>query len=136
MSDQKTGGLFCGEALGVPWRGAEWFPLPGVAPPSFDMEAYFKTLERLKGLRPRLLFYSHDGVGRDSEKLISIVAQNTRILGDIVLEVLKKGESLEVAGHKILQYISTTCGLGAEETDTGMLVSGYAVYFQKAGLLM
>ncbi|MFC1904743.1 MBL fold metallo-hydrolase [Chloroflexota bacterium] len=60
--DRKTGGLFSGEALGIPRSGAEDFPVP-YATPGFDMEAYLETIERLKQLKPSMLFYSHGGVG-------------------------------------------------------------------------
>jgi len=63
--DWKTRGLFCGEALGLPRTGAESSPLPAAAPPSFDIEVYLNTIERLRKLHPRILFYSHDGTGKN-----------------------------------------------------------------------
>ncbi|MCJ7596314.1 MAG: MBL fold metallo-hydrolase, partial [Desulfobacterales bacterium] len=36
--DQRTKGLFSGEALGIPVPGAEFSPVPAAAPPSFDIE--------------------------------------------------------------------------------------------------
>jgi len=131
--DQKTGGLFCGEALGVPSYGAESFPLPSAAPPDFNVEVYLETIERLKGLRPRMLFYSHDGVGREPEKLISRAVENTLMFRDIVLKALKKGETPEAIGRRLQEYVSTF-GLKAGEVGMEMTVFGYTTYFKKKGL--
>ncbi len=132
--DQRTGGLFCGEALGVPRSGVESFPLPAAAPPNFDVEVYLETMERLRRLKPRILFYSHDGVRRESDQLITRAEENTRAFGDITLKALKAGESPEVIGRKLREYISTHSGLKADEVNTKMTVGGFTLYFKKKGL--
>jgi glyoxylase-like metal-dependent hydrolase (beta-lactamase superfamily II) len=132
--DQKTGGLFCGEALGVPSCGIESFPVPSAAPPDFDVEVYLETMERLKGFRPRLLFYSHDGVGREPEKLISKAAENTLIFQDIVLKALKKGETPEAIGRRIQEYVYTHFGLKMGKVNMEMMVPAYIGYCKKKGL--
>ena len=127
--DQKTGGLFCGEALGMPRPGAEDFPVP-FATPGFDMEAYLETVERLKGLKPRMLFYSHGGVGREPEKLISQAVENANIFGDIILRALKDGEAPEAISRRLQDYVSAVrSGLNLGKVDTEMTILGYAAYF-------
>jgi glyoxylase-like metal-dependent hydrolase (beta-lactamase superfamily II) len=44
-------GLFVGDAIGGPFRGAEY--CPNVAPPDFDLELQLETIEKLKRLSPR-----------------------------------------------------------------------------------
>lgn len=132
--DQKTGGLFCGEALGVPRYGMESFPLPAAAPPNFDMEVYLETMGRLKGLRPRILFYSHNGVGKEADKLISSAEENTRVFGDIILKALEEGEEPETIEHRIQEHVSTHSGLRADELNMKMTIHGYTLYFKKKGL--
>jgi len=133
--DRETGGLFCGEALGVPQiYGAEDFLMPTAVQPSFDMELYLETMERLRQLEPRVLFYSHNGIGREPEKLISKAAEDTRVFGDIVLNALKKGETPETIGRKVKEYVSTHFGIKMKETDTEFMVSGYTLYFKKKTL--
>ena len=133
--DQKTQGLFCGEALGLPMRGAESSPLPVAAPPSFDMEVYLKTIERLRGLSPQILFYSNDGVGRNPQELISRAAGNTKIFGDIILKALRKGETTEAIDHRVREYITSHLGIRGEAVDTRMTVEGFVFYFKKKRLV-
>jgi len=133
--DRKTRGLFCGEALGTPLPGAESSPIPMAAPPSFDIEVYLETMERLRGLSPRILFYSHDGVGSQPEELISTAAENTRIFGDIILKALRNGETTEAVNHHIREYISRHLGASGEGVELEMIVDGFIFYFKKTGLV-
>lgn len=132
--DKKTGGLFCGEALGFPRKGAESSPIPTASPPSFDMEAYLKTIKRLRELSPRVLFYSHDGVGREPDKLISRVEENTKIFSDIILKALREGETSEAIDYRIRGYISSHFGVNMEKVNTTMSVKGFILYFKKKRL--
>lgn len=133
--DKKTEGLFSGESLGVPTRGAESSPLPAAAPPSFDIEDYFETIERLRQLRPRLLFYSHDGIGKNPEELISKVAENTKNIGDIIMKALKEGEDIEAINSRLKEYIASHLGTDLFGTDRTMTTRGFIHYFQKKGLV-
>ena len=133
--DRKTRGLFCGEALGLPKQGAELSPLPAAAPPSFDIEVYLKTMERIKQLRPRILFYSHDGIGRKPEELIPTAIENTKIFGDIILKALREGETTEAIDYRVRDYISSNLGINVEGMDMGMTVRGFIFYFKKKGLV-
>ena len=135
--DHKTRSLFCGEALGVPSYRGESFTLPVAAPPSFDMEVYLETIERLRGLQPRVLLYSHRGVGREPEELISSTAENVRIFGNMILKALKEGETPEAIERTIKQYVSTRYGVRAEEVYSmySMTVDGYTLYFRSKGLV-
>jgi glyoxylase-like metal-dependent hydrolase (beta-lactamase superfamily II) len=133
--DEKTGGVFSGEALGVPRPGAESFPLPAVVPPSYDTETYLGSMKKLQALKPRLIFYGHDGLGKEPDKLISAAYENTLVFGDIVLKALKEGASDREAGERIQQYISEHTGIHSEFTDRTMTVTAYTQYFKKKGLI-
>ena len=124
--DQKTKGLFAGEALGFPHPGAKLSPLPAAAPPSFDMEVYLETMEKLRQLRPQILFYSHDGIGRNPEKHISAAAENTKIVGDIILKALKEGQTNEAIKLGLLESIGM---------DNDMSLSGFVFYFERNSLV-
>lgn len=132
--DLKTGGLFCGEALGLLTPGAESLPLPAAAPPGFDMELYLDTMERLRELAPRILFYSHYGIGRDPQGLISRAAENTRIFGDIILKALREGEAVEAIYHRVYEYYSHYLGINVAGEDTQMTIDGFIFYFKRKGV--
>ena len=133
--DRAVKGIFCGEALGLPGEGAEPFPLPAVAPPGFDQELYLETMEKLRKLDSQMLFYSHGGIGREPDKLISIAEENTRALGDIILNALKEGEAAEAISRRVGDHVASRFGLELSEFDLAMTVAGYTIYFTKKGLI-
>lgn len=133
--DLKTGGLFCGEAVGVPEQGAAHPPLPYAAPPSFDLEVYLETLEKLRALRPKILFFSHGGVGEEPERLISLARETGRAFGDIILEGLKAGAPQQEIGRRIRDYLHKRFGATVDMMDPSLTIAGYSVYFKRKGLL-
>ncbi len=133
--DHSLKGLFCGEALGFPSQGAEIFLLPAVAPPSFDQDLYLETIERLRQLEIQMLFYSHGGVELEPDRLISMITENTRTFGDMVLAGLKEGQALEAISRRVVGYFISQYGLKVNETDVEVIVSGYAIYFNSKGLV-
>jgi len=132
--DTKTKGLFCGEALGLIY-GPGYPPLPAVAPPSFDMELYLDDMQRLKALKPRLLFYSHGSVAREPERLISAAMENTRLVGDFILKDLKAGESDEAVISRVADYLRDHFGVTLDEYELLSNVTGYIYYFRKKGMV-
>jgi glyoxylase-like metal-dependent hydrolase (beta-lactamase superfamily II) len=132
--DRSVNGLFSGEALGLPGQGSDPLALPAVAPPAFDQEVYLETMEKLRKLKPKLIFYSHGGVGKEPDKLISIAEENTRLVGDLVLKALKDGEADEVVCRKIKQAAKDRFGIELNDMDLQMIVGGYTMYYRKKGL--
>jgi glyoxylase-like metal-dependent hydrolase (beta-lactamase superfamily II) len=132
--DTKTGGLFCGEALGLIYSFG-YPPLPAVAPPSFDMELYLNDMEKLKALKPRLLFYSHGTVAREPERLISTAMENTKLVGDFILRDLKAGEREEAVISHVGDYLRNHFGALLDEYELGSNVKGYIHYFRKKGVI-
>ncbi len=132
--DTKTRGLFCGEALGLIYSPG-YPPLPAVAPPSFDMELYLNDMERLRALKPKLLFYSHGSVASEPEKLITTAMENTRLVGDFILRDLKAGEGEEAIISHVGDYLRDHLGVTLDEYELWSNVSGYIHYFRKKGLV-
>ena len=132
--DTKTRGLFCGEALGLIYTpGAP--PLPAVAPPSFDPDVYLENMLRLRELHPALLFYSHGGVGKEPEKLISAVIENTQAFGDAVLRFSKEAGTEEAVIQNIGDFVYHKFGFRLEGYELGSNVRAYLHYFRKKGII-
>jgi glyoxylase-like metal-dependent hydrolase (beta-lactamase superfamily II) len=131
--DTKTKGLFCGEALGLIYSPGTP-PLPAVAPPSFDPDVYQDNMMRLRELQPKLLFYSHGGVGNDPEKLIATVIENTKIIGDAILHAIKLEATEEAVIQNIGNYISDRFGFRLDDYELGSNVRAYIHYFKKRGI--
>jgi len=134
--DRSVKGLFCGEALGLPGEGGKHPPLPAVAPPSFDQEIYIETMEKLRKLNARILFYAHGGVvGHDADKLITQAEEFTRIFGEIVFKALKEGGTNEEINRRVKERANIRFGTDLTEMDLALTVGGYEVYYKKKGLL-
>ena len=131
--DTKSGGLFCGEALGLIYN-PDTPPLPAAPPPGFDLELYIKTMERLRELPLKLLFYSHGGMSREPEKSISIAIENVKIIGEIILRTLKTSPE-GAAAPRIDYYIQEHFGVKLSEYSLMNNISGYSGYFKKRGLI-
>ncbi|MFC1906915.1 MBL fold metallo-hydrolase [Chloroflexota bacterium] len=132
--DRETGSLFCGEALGLPVQGDESSPRPAAAPPAFDMDVYLESMEKLRRLNPRILCYSHVGVGREPDKLIGEAAENTRRWGDIVMHALKQGEDTAGIERLLREEIHSHLGVTVDKIESPTL-EGFIFYFKKNGLV-
>ena len=131
--DTKIKGLFCGEALGLIFSAGSP-PLPAAAVPSFDAEIYLSNMERLRELQPKLLFYSHGGIGNDPDRLISSAIENTKIVGDAILSALKT-ETEEAVIRNVGDYVWDRFGARLEEFQLAANVRGFIHYFKKKGLV-
>lgn len=133
--DRNVKGIFCGDALGLLAQSEKPFPLPNTAPPGFDEELYLQTMQKLRDLQPRVLFYSHGGVVEEPDGLISLAAENTLIFGNMVLHALKEGKALEDIIERMKDYIAGHLGVQVLDSDLAMFVSGYIFYFNKKGMV-
>ena len=132
--DRSIRGLFCGEAVGLPGRGAEPVPIPAVAPPSFDQEQYIETMQKLRQLNADILLFSHGEVSKEPDKVISQAMGNARAFGEIMLTAMKGGAPPDEMSRRIADYASGTMGIELDETDLNMIVGGYAVYYSSKSL--
>jgi glyoxylase-like metal-dependent hydrolase (beta-lactamase superfamily II) len=132
--DRSVSGLFSGEALGLQGQGSKPLALPAVAPPAFDQEVYLETMEKLRKLKPKMIFYSHGGMAKEPDKLISIAEENTRLVGDLVLKALKDGEADETIRRKLREAAKNRFGIELSGMDLEMIVGGYTMYYKKKGL--
>jgi glyoxylase-like metal-dependent hydrolase (beta-lactamase superfamily II) len=134
--DKKTGGLFCGEALGIPIPGKEDFALPAVSVQDFNPDLYLETIEKLKRLTPRVLYYSHQGGVQNPDKLINSLEQNMPCLRDGTFEGLKRGETVEGIEKRIGEMLPSLLwrkkGLRSLRKET---ILGFATYYKRKGLL-
>ena len=134
--DRSVKGIFCGEALGLPGGEDHRILLPAVAPPSFDQETYIQTMEKLRKLNARILFYSHGGVvGYDVDRLITQAEESTRILGDIILNALKDGGTNEDINRRIKESAARHFAMTLTDMDLALTIGGYEVYYKKKGLV-
>jgi len=70
--------LFCGDAVGV-WRFGEH--IPATVPPSFDLKASLRDLDRLRVLQPKTLCFPHFG---QADRAAEVLDRYETILQDWV----------------------------------------------------
>jgi glyoxylase-like metal-dependent hydrolase (beta-lactamase superfamily II) len=128
--DSLTQGLFCGEALGIIPDGMPDFPLPAAVPP-FELDLYLDTIARLAHLHPRLLFYSHCGLGTNTDMLIQQVRENTIAFAEIVREGVEQGESDQQIWDRLLHRIRQRFPGAELPAEYQMTLSGYLSYFAR-----
>ena len=133
--DEKTGGLFCGEALGLTMPGAESTVLPSVSVGDLDVDQYLESIEKLSKLRPRILFCPHEVGVRAPEDIIPRIAESTMMLRDLILEGYKEGRSIEDIDLEIQERFSGHPGAGEGAMSMKAIILGYSAYFKKKGLI-
>ncbi|MEJ2739944.1 MAG: MBL fold metallo-hydrolase, partial [Dehalococcoidia bacterium] len=132
--ENATGGLFCGEALGLIYsEGAP--PLPAVAPPGFDEVLYIENMKKLRKLKPKLLLYSHDGIGYEPDTLIRQVIENSITIGKAILRALKAGKSEDAIVVLLGDYIWNHFAVKLDAYDLESNIKGYIFYYKKQGLI-
>ena len=136
--DRNERGLFCGEALGTPVKSGRPIVLPCAAPPSFDVEVYLATVEKLARLKPRQLFYAHDqaddSVGREPEALISSVKENTRELLTVVKEGMQNQLTIEGLNSFVADHFARAHGMDRAEFEGPITVAGFMHYLNRNAL--
>ncbi len=134
--DSQVKGLFCGESLGLIYSDGS-APLPAAPPPAFDIGIYLSSMERLRRLKPRLLFYSHahDAVTADPDTLISQASENTKIVGDAILQALRSEKTETAVSRRVSDYISNRFGFRLGDFELTSNLAGYTTYFRKNGLV-
>lgn len=91
--DSKSGGLFCGDALGIPLPEFD-FVVPATPLP-FDLDSSLETVDKLRELNPTVLFYPHSVISRDIDKSTQLAKESLKTYANIILEGLRAGENLD-----------------------------------------
>jgi len=133
--DEKTGGLFCGEALGMPISDAESIVVPSVSVGDLDVDQYLESIEKLSKFRSRLLFCSHEAGVRMPEDIIPRIKDSTVMLRDLILEGCKKNLSVEDIELQIQERLSVHTAAGKSSIGLKAIVLGYDAYFKKKGMI-
>ena len=133
--DEKTHNLFCGEALGVSTAGAESIVMPAVSVGDLDVDAYLESIEKLRELQPRMLFYPHEGGARTPGDIFDRIRENTVMLRDLILEARKEGRSTEEIEERIRDRLSHPSQEGMGPAGMEGIILGYDAYFKRKDLI-
>jgi len=132
--DTRTRGLFCGDAFGGYFPEIEVI-FPSSTPGS-DPILTLQSMEKLKGLDPELVFFSHGSSTREAAKIIQLGVDQARQCQDIVLKALKAGEDLKEVAHRLIEVLARGSALARSELLAWpylipVTVEGYRQYLKK-----
>ena len=130
LLDTSTGGLFCGEALGLIYGRGEP-PLPSVTMPSFDPEVYLRDMRRLRELKPKVLFYSHLGISREPEKAIDAAIANTIAFGETVRAAMAREKTEEGRLRYVGEQVSKRFGVRLSEYELASNTNAFVDYYRR-----
>jgi glyoxylase-like metal-dependent hydrolase (beta-lactamase superfamily II) len=134
IMDLQTEGLFCGEALGLLFDKATE-PLPAGAAPSLDLELSRKDREILAGLHPKILFYSHIGIGLNPELQIRQITANAEKVSNLILNALRAGRSEDQIVKEMGDFYRKNFNADLDDYDLITSMKGHIFYFNKMGMV-
>jgi len=130
LLDESTGGLYCGEALGLVY-GRDEPPLPAVTLPKFDAEIYLSGMRRLREMKPKVLFYSHLGISREPEKDIEAALENTIAFGRMVREAMAGETSEEEVLSQVGKQVHERFGVTLSDYELASNTLAFMDYYQR-----
>ena len=130
LLDESTGGLYCGEALGLVY-GRDEPPLPAVTLPKFDAEIYLSGMRRLREMKPKVLFYSHLGISREPEKDIEAALENTIAFGRMVREAMAGETSEEEVLSQVGKQVHERFGVTLSDYELASNTLAFMDYCQR-----
>jgi glyoxylase-like metal-dependent hydrolase (beta-lactamase superfamily II) len=142
--DEATGGVFTGDSAGVRLAGA-WRPRPAVPPPDLDLELLFGSVDRMRQLAPRSLFYSHFGASDDAIADLERYRTAVERWRDIGLDAARRTPEVAAIARALRdreEADAHAAGRSTPDDARGEIISSYELaaqgllrYFQQRGLL-
>ncbi|MGD8986229.1 MAG: MBL fold metallo-hydrolase [Desulfobacteraceae bacterium] len=136
--DTRTRGLFCGDAFGGYFSEIELI-FPSVTQGS-DPILILQSMEKLQGLNPELVFFSHGSSTREAARIIQLGVDQARQCQDIALKALKAGVDPKKAARKLIEVLARGSTLARSELLDWpyfilVTVEGYRQYFKKNNMI-
>ena len=136
--DTRSRGVFCGDALGAYFSEIEVLftsPVPGS-----DPFLFLQSIEKLKKLKPEMVFFSHGSAARDADKFIQSALDLTRHCNDTALKALETGEDQKDVARRLIEIMARGSDqAGSDLSDwpyfIPIAVEGYRQYFKKNNMI-
>jgi glyoxylase-like metal-dependent hydrolase (beta-lactamase superfamily II) len=136
--DTRSRGLFCGDALGAYFSEIEVLftcPVPGS-----DPFLFLQSIEKLRKLKPELVFFSHGGATADVDKIMQSAIDEARQCHDTAFEALKSGEDQKQVARRLIEIMGRGSALARSDLSDWpyfipIAVEGYRQYFKKNNMI-
>jgi glyoxylase-like metal-dependent hydrolase (beta-lactamase superfamily II) len=101
--ESRSGGIFVGDAVGHFIEGTDVM-IPITPPPSFEMELFLKTLERLASLKASQIYFAHAGTSTDVAEKLTAAARKLQER-NAVIEQSATEHQIEKAAARLNTHI-------------------------------
>lgn len=101
--DVHSGELFAGDAAGVRLQGIDYVR-PPTPPPDLDLEAWSHTIDKLKQLRPDVIYLAHFGPVHMPVKHLERLREKLFSWGDFVLGAMRDGKGENEIAEMLEKY--------------------------------
>jgi len=137
--DPKGEIVFPGDAAGIYVKDLDII-LP-TTPPLLVLDKTLESIEKLAGLNPKMLCYTHFGPASDAVNKLRAYASQLRLWASVIRECLKKNEDSETMKKRIIEKDSAA-RLAAKYFGNHPIMSdmftrdiqGFIAYFERYGL--
>lgn len=99
--ETSSGGLFLGDAAGIYLKEID--VVVPTTPSPFRLDIALASLNKLRNLRPKALFYSHFGKVSDPVERLQAYARQLRLWAKIAKEGIERKESLKEIAKRIIE---------------------------------
>jgi len=141
IRESRNNGLFVGDAVGMHHVDANGeVLLPITPPPSFNMELYLSTLQRLMELNATAIYFAHFGASNRVSENLQKAADILNAWNDVLGEVLEKKGKFDAVEEKIIAQSYAEIEPAREmrsvykhlaETLMPLSVAGFRSYYQQ-----
>jgi glyoxylase-like metal-dependent hydrolase (beta-lactamase superfamily II) len=139
--DVHSGELFAGDAAGVRLQGVDYVR-PPTPPPDINLEVWSHTIDKMKQLRPDVLYLAHFGPVNMPIKHLERLREKLFSWGDFVVGAMRDGKGEDEIVEMLTRHANTDLlrAAGNDERalkryDLGanyqMSVQGYTRYWRK-----
>jgi glyoxylase-like metal-dependent hydrolase (beta-lactamase superfamily II) len=113
IREGRNNGVFVGDAVGHYIANMEVM-VPVTPPPSFDLELYLQTLDRLLQLKPARLYFAHTDTSDEVPELLQLAAQKLKERDSLIARAAAENR-LDEAAQLLTAHICAELGLLNQE---------------------
>ncbi len=135
--ESRNNGLFSGDAIGISVAEGKVL-MPATPPPSFDLELYLSTLQKLMDLKANLIYFAHFGANDRVRESLKIAMDKLKAWHALISRTFSEG-GFEAAFKEIRAQLYSELEPARESEPlyqyladgiVAMNVTGFLKYFQ------
>ncbi|MBE3559226.1 MAG: MBL fold metallo-hydrolase [Ktedonobacteraceae bacterium] len=138
--DVHSGELFAGDTAGVRLQDIDYVR-PPTPPPDLDLEAWFATIDKIKRLRPDVLYLGHFGPTRNVDLHLTRLREKLITWGEFILNAMRAGKNEQEIIEQLKAHFDPELKTITRDekalkryeiaTNYAMTVQGYMRYWNK-----